>query len=60
MAHVGAHAAVVYEKWRLRRLIAVCQKVSAEGYGEASDTPHKFMVDSVKPEEKRIILKLKK
>src|SRR3954463_7407090 len=28
VAHVGAHAAVVYEKWRLRHLIAVCQKVS--------------------------------
>jgi replicative DNA helicase len=34
VAHVGAHAAVVYEKWRLRHLIAVCQKVSAEGYGD--------------------------
>jgi replicative DNA helicase len=34
VAHVGAHAAVVYEKWRLRRLIAVCQKVAAEGYGD--------------------------
>jgi replicative DNA helicase len=34
VAHVGAHAAVVYEKWRLRQLIATCQKVAAEGYGD--------------------------
>ena len=25
---------VVYEKWRLRQLIATCQRVSAEGYGD--------------------------
>src|SRR4051812_15611949 len=34
VAHVGAHAQVVYEKWRLRQLIATCQKVAAEGYGD--------------------------
>jgi len=34
VAHVGAHAMVVYEKWRLRQLIATCQKVAAEGYGD--------------------------
>lgn len=34
VAHVGAHAAVVYEKWRLRQLIATCQRVAAEGYGD--------------------------
>jgi replicative DNA helicase len=34
VAHVHAHAAVVYEKWRLRQLIATCQKVAAEGYGD--------------------------
>jgi len=34
VAHVGAHAGVVYEKWRLRKLIATCQKVAAEGYGD--------------------------
>jgi replicative DNA helicase len=34
VAHVGAHADVVYEKWRLRQLIATCQKVAAEGYGD--------------------------
>lgn len=36
VANVGAHAATVYEKWRLRRLIATCQKVAAEGYGDVS------------------------
>lgn len=34
VAHVSAHAQVVYEKWRLRALIATCQRVSAEGYGD--------------------------
>jgi len=34
VAHVGAHAQAVYEKWRLRALIATCQKVAAEGYGD--------------------------
>src|SRR5262249_10493451 len=34
VAHVAAHASIVYEKWRLRQLIATCQKVAAEGYGD--------------------------
>ncbi len=34
VAHVQAHARTVREKWRLRRLIAECQRVSAEGYGD--------------------------
>jgi replicative DNA helicase len=34
VAHVGAHAQSVYEKWRLRSLIATCQRVAAEGYGD--------------------------
>jgi replicative DNA helicase len=34
VAHVGAHAAVVYENWRLRQLIATCQHIAAEGYGD--------------------------
>ncbi len=34
VAHVAAHAAVVYEKWRVRQLIATCQRVAAEGYGD--------------------------
>ncbi|WP_437753804.1 replicative DNA helicase [Sorangium sp. So ce1389] len=34
VAHVGAHARVVYEKWRVRQLIATCQRVAAEGYGD--------------------------
>jgi replicative DNA helicase len=37
VAHVDAHAAVVHEKWRLRHLIAVCQKIAAEGYGDIGD-----------------------
>ena len=34
VAHVQAHARTVREKWRLRRLIAECQRVAAEGYGD--------------------------
>lgn len=34
VAHVTTHARAVYEKWRLRHLIATCQKVAAEGYGD--------------------------
>jgi replicative DNA helicase len=37
VAHVGAHAIVVYEKWRLRHLIATCQQVAAEGYGDVGE-----------------------
>jgi replicative DNA helicase len=34
VANVGAHAKVVKEKWRVRRVISVCQKYAAEGYGD--------------------------
>jgi replicative DNA helicase len=34
VAHVGAHAQSVTEKWRVRALIATCQRVAAEGYGD--------------------------
>lgn len=34
VAHVHAHAKTVREKWRLRALIATCQRVAAEGYGD--------------------------
>jgi replicative DNA helicase len=37
VAHVGAHAQVVYEKWRLRALIATCQRIAAEGYGDVGE-----------------------
>jgi replicative DNA helicase len=42
VAHVGAHASVVYEKWRIRQLIATCQRVAAEGYGDFGD-PQEFI-----------------
>jgi replicative DNA helicase len=35
--HVAAHAQVVYEKWRIRALVATCQRVAAEGYGDYGD-----------------------
>jgi len=34
VAHVGAHAKTVREKWRVRQLIATCQRIAAEGYGD--------------------------
>lgn len=34
VAHVAAHASTVVEKWRLRTLIATCQRIAAEGYGD--------------------------
>ncbi|HEY8947144.1 MAG TPA: replicative DNA helicase, partial [Polyangiaceae bacterium] len=37
VAHVGAHAQVVREKWRLRQLIAICQRFAAEGYAIPPD-----------------------
>ena len=38
VANVAAYGGTIYEKWRVRQLIATCQRVSAEGYidyGEA-------------------------
>jgi replicative DNA helicase len=37
VAHVAAHARTVREKWRLRRVIAECQRISAEGYGDVGE-----------------------
>jgi replicative DNA helicase len=34
VAHVAAHAEVVFQKWRVRQLVATCQRVAAEGYGD--------------------------
>jgi len=34
VAHLPSHASIVYEKWRVRQLIAQCQRISAEGYGD--------------------------
>jgi replicative DNA helicase len=34
VANVDDYARTVREKWRMRQLIATCQKVSAEGYGQ--------------------------
>ncbi len=35
--NVVFHARVVKEKWRVRRVIAVCQKYAAEGYGDVGE-----------------------
>jgi len=36
--HAEQQAYTVFDKWRLRQLIATCQKVAAEGYGDVGDT----------------------
>jgi len=38
VAHVEHHAKVIREKWRLRQLIATCQRFAAEGYSEGGET----------------------
>ncbi len=38
VAHVAAHARIVNEKWRVRRLIETCQMVAAEGHGDYGDS----------------------
>ncbi len=37
IAHVDNHARLIREKWRLRQLIATCQRVTAEGYAGIED-----------------------
>lgn len=37
IGHVEAHAKIVAEKARVRRLIAECQRIAAEGYGDVGD-----------------------
>lgn len=37
VAHVDEHARTIREKWRLRTLIAICQRFAAEGYGDCGD-----------------------
>jgi replicative DNA helicase len=37
VAHVEEHARAIREKWRLRSLIATCQRFAAEGYGDCGD-----------------------
>ena len=34
VGHVEHHARVIREKWRIRQLIATCQRFAAEGYGD--------------------------
>lgn len=36
VANVGAHAQIVFEKWRLRQIIGICQATAAHGYGETN------------------------
>src|SRR3954454_820697 len=37
VAHIETYARMVKEKWRVRQLIATCQKVAAEGYGDVGE-----------------------
>lgn len=35
--HTRGLAGIVHEKWRLRQLIATCQRIAAEGYGDVGE-----------------------
>ncbi|MGK3981367.1 replicative DNA helicase [Sorangium sp. So ce118] len=37
VGNVPAYAQIVYQKWRVRQLIATCQRIAAEGYGDVGD-----------------------
>lgn len=37
VGNVAAYAQAVYQKWRVRQLIATCQRIAAEGYGDVGD-----------------------
>ena len=45
VANVRSYAATVYEKWRVRQLIASCQKIAAEGYFDYGNA-QKFIEDA--------------
>lgn len=37
LGHVLAHAKIVHEKWRLRQVIATCDRVRCEGYADVGE-----------------------
>jgi replicative DNA helicase len=37
VSHVAHHAKAIREKWRIRQLIATCQRFAAEGYGDCGE-----------------------
>ena len=39
VAHVAKHARIVRETWRIRQLVAACQRITAEGYGDVGEIP---------------------
>ena len=41
VAHVDAHARIIREKYRMRQLIATCQRTVAEGYSGCEDVRHR-------------------
>jgi replicative DNA helicase len=47
VAHVEAHAAIVIDKWRLRSVIATCQRIAATGYGDVGADVEAWMEGSL-------------
>lgn len=45
VSNVGAHAQIVADRARVRQLMAECQAISAEGYGELGDA-REFLLDA--------------
>lgn len=43
VSNVVTHARMVHEKWRLRQLIATCQRVAAEGYADVGEDVQAFV-----------------
>lgn len=46
VAHVAAHAKIVFEKWRIRELIAKCWRILSEGYGDVGK-PQEFIENAI-------------
>lgn len=43
VAHVEAHAAIVIDKWRMRSVIATCQRIAATGYSDVGPDVEAWM-----------------
>jgi replicative DNA helicase len=45
IANIAEHACIIHDKWKIRAVIATCQRIAAEGYGEVGDA-QKFASDA--------------
>lgn len=47
VAHVEAHVVIIINKWRLRSVIATCQRIAATGYGDIGTDVDGWLEDSL-------------